>query len=90
MKFTFLFGGRERAALFQGGIEDYVDRIRRSFAAEMLSGKKEGEISRFLKLLPRGNYLIGLAGGEGRILHQRPLPIFSKGSWSVGQKRSSF
>ena len=66
MKFTFLFGGRKQAGLFQEGIEDYVDRIRRSFAAEMLSGKKKGEISRFLNQLPRERHLIGLTeGGKG-------------------------
>jgi 23S rRNA (pseudouridine1915-N3)-methyltransferase len=64
LKFTFLFGGRKQAGRFQEGIEDYVGRIRRFFAAEMLSGKKEGEISRLLKLLPRESYLIGLAEGE--------------------------
>ncbi len=63
MKFIFLFGGREKAGLFQEGIEDYVGRIRRFLAAEMLSGKKEGEISRFLNQLPRRSHLIGLAEG---------------------------
>jgi 23S rRNA (pseudouridine1915-N3)-methyltransferase len=61
LKFTFLVGGRKQAGFFQEGIEAYVDRISRFFAAEMLSGKKEGEISRFLKLLPKESYLIGLA-----------------------------
>jgi 23S rRNA (pseudouridine1915-N3)-methyltransferase len=61
LKFTFLFGGRKQAGFFQEGIEAYVGRIRRFFAAEMLSGKKEGEISRFLNLLPKESYLIGLA-----------------------------
>jgi 23S rRNA (pseudouridine1915-N3)-methyltransferase len=66
LKFTFLFGGRKQAGLFQEGIEDYVGRIRRFFAAEMLSGKKGGEISRYLNLLPRESHLIGLAeGGKG-------------------------
>jgi 23S rRNA (pseudouridine1915-N3)-methyltransferase len=65
LKFTFLFGGRKRAGFFHEGIEAYVDRIRHFFAAEMLSGKKEGEISRFINLLPKESYLIGLAeGGE--------------------------
>jgi 23S rRNA (pseudouridine1915-N3)-methyltransferase len=61
LKFRFLFGGRKQAGFFQEGIEAYVGRIRRFFAAEMLSGKKEGEISRFLNLLPKESYLIGLA-----------------------------
>jgi 23S rRNA (pseudouridine1915-N3)-methyltransferase len=65
LKFTFLFGGRKQSGFFQEGIEDYVGRIRRFFAAEMLSGKKEGEISKFINLLPKESYLIGLAeGGE--------------------------
>ena len=61
MKFTFLFGGRKQAGFFQEGIEAYEGRIRRFFAAEMLSGKKEGEISKFINLLPKESYLIGLA-----------------------------
>jgi 23S rRNA (pseudouridine1915-N3)-methyltransferase len=61
LKFRFLFGGRKQAGFFQEGIEAYVGRIRRFFTAEMLSGKKEGEISRFLNLLPKESYLIGLA-----------------------------
>ncbi len=61
MKFIFLFGGRERAGPFQEGIDDYVTRINRFFSTEVLSGKKESEISRFLHRLPRGSYLIGLA-----------------------------
>lgn len=66
MKFTFLFSGRKQAGLFQEGIGDYVGRIKRSCDAEILSGKKEGEISRFLNQLPRGSHLIGLAeGGKG-------------------------
>jgi 23S rRNA (pseudouridine1915-N3)-methyltransferase len=66
LKFTFLFGGRKQAGLFQEGIEDYVGRIKRSCDAKMLSGKKEGEISRFLNQLPRGSHLIGMAeGGKG-------------------------
>jgi 23S rRNA (pseudouridine1915-N3)-methyltransferase len=66
LKFIFLFGGKEKAGLFQQGIDEYVSRIRKSFAAEVYPGKKEGEISRFLDALPRGSYLIGLAeGGRG-------------------------
>jgi 23S rRNA (pseudouridine1915-N3)-methyltransferase len=66
LKFTFLFGGRKQAGLFQEGIEDYVGRIKRSCDAEMLAGKKEGEISRFLNQLPRGSHLIGMSeGGKG-------------------------
>jgi 23S rRNA (pseudouridine1915-N3)-methyltransferase len=61
LKFTFLFGGRKQAGFFQEGIEAYVGRIRRFFAAEMLSGKKEGEINRFLTILSKESYLIGLA-----------------------------
>lgn len=89
MKFTFLFGGRERAALFQEGIEDYVNRIRRSFAAEMLSGKKEGEISRFLKLLPRGSYLIGLAEG-GKDFTSEAFADFLQGLMERGTKEVIF
>jgi 23S rRNA (pseudouridine1915-N3)-methyltransferase len=61
LKFTFLFGGRKQAGFFQEGIEEYVGRIQRSVTAVVLSGKKEGEISRFLNLLSKESYLIGLA-----------------------------
>lgn len=89
MKFTFLFGGRERASLFQEGIEDYVERIRRSFAAEILSGKKEEEISRFLKLLPRGSYLIGLTEG-GKDFTSKVFADFLEGLMERGTKKVIF
>lgn len=66
MKFTFLFRGRKRGDLFQEGIEDYVARINRSFPTEVLSGKKEREISQYLNHRPRESYIIGLEdGGKG-------------------------
>ena len=63
MKVTFLFGGKERAGLFQKGIDEYVSRIRKSLNAEIHPAKREGEITRFLDALPRGGYVIGLAEG---------------------------
>ena len=78
MKFTFLFGGRKQAGFFQEGIEAYVGRISRFFAAEMLSGKKEGEISRFLKLLPKESYLIGLVERGERFTSERRLIMAAK------------
>ena len=89
MKFTFLCGGRERAALLQEGIEDYVKRIRRSFAAEMLSGKKEGEISRFLKQIPRGSHLIGLDEG-GNDFTSETFADFLQGLMERGTKEVIF
>ena len=89
MKFTFLFGGRKRAGLLQEGIEDYVGRIRRFFAAEMLSGKKDGEISKFLKLLPQESYLIGLAEG-GEIFTSEQFADFLNGLMERGTKEVVF
>ena len=89
MKFTFLFGGRKRAGLFQEGIEDYVGRIQRFIAAEMLSGKKESEISRFLKQLPQESYLIGLAEG-GESFTSEQFADFLNGLMERGTKEVVF
>ena len=61
MKFKFLFGGRERSDLLQEGIEDYIRRINKTSSTEVLYGRKEGDVTRFLNHLPQWNYLIGLA-----------------------------
>ena len=61
MKLKFLFGGREKADLFQEGIEDYLSRIKRDFPVAVLFGKKGEQIAKFLNHLPHGGYLIGLA-----------------------------
>jgi 23S rRNA (pseudouridine1915-N3)-methyltransferase len=63
LKVIFLFGGKEKAGLFQKGIDEYVSRIRKSLGTEIHPAKKEGEIARFLDALPQGSYLIGLAEG---------------------------
>ena len=89
MKFTFLFGGRKRAGHFQEGIDDYVGRIQRFFTADMLSGKKEGEISRFLNLLPRENHLIGLAEG-GESFTSEQFADFLNGLMERGTKEVVF
>ena len=89
MKFTFLFGGRKQAGFFQEGIEAYVGRISRFFAAEMLSGKKEGEISRFLKLLPKESYLIGLAE-QGECFTSEQFADFLNGLMERGIKEIVF
>ena len=89
MKFTFLFGGRKQAGFFQEGIEAYVGRISRFFAAEMLSGKKEGEISRFLKLLPKESYLIGLVERGERFTSER-FANFLNGLMERGLKEIVF
>lgn len=89
MKFTFLFGGRKQGGLFQEGIEEYVGRIRRFFAAEILSGKKEGGVSKFLSLLPTGSYLIGLAEG-GKSFTSEQFAGFLNGLMERGVKEVIF
>jgi 23S rRNA (pseudouridine1915-N3)-methyltransferase len=89
LKFTFLFGGRKQAGLFQEGIEDYVGRIRRFFAAEMLSGKKEKEVSKFLSLLSKESYLIGLAE-EGTTFTSEQFAGFLNGLMERGVKEIVF
>jgi 23S rRNA (pseudouridine1915-N3)-methyltransferase len=89
LKFTFLFGGRKQAGFVQEGIEAYVGRIRHFFAAEMLSGKKEGEISKFLKLLPKESYRIGLAE-EGENFTSEQFAGFINGLMERGVKEIVF
>ena len=66
-----------------------MKRIQRSFATEMLSGKKEREISRFLKQIPRGSYLIGLAEG-GNDLTSEAFADFLQGLMERGTKEVIF
>jgi 23S rRNA (pseudouridine1915-N3)-methyltransferase len=89
LKFTFLFAGKKQAGLLQEGIETYVGRIRRFFAAEILSGKKEREISHFLKLLTKESYLIGLAEG-GTSFTSEHFAGFLKGLMERGVKEIVF
>jgi 23S rRNA (pseudouridine1915-N3)-methyltransferase len=89
LKFIFLFGGRKQGGLFQEGIEEYVDRIKRFCAAEILSGKKEGEVSKFLTLLPTRSYLIGLAE-EGTSYTSEQFAGFLNGLMARGVKEVVF
>jgi 23S rRNA (pseudouridine1915-N3)-methyltransferase len=89
LKFTFLFGGRKQAGFFQEGIEAYVGRIRRFFAADMLFEKKEREISKFLTLLPKESYLIGLAE-RGTSFTSEQFAAFVKGLMERGVKEIVF
>ncbi len=67
MKFKFLFGGRRTGGHFEEGINEYVERIRQFFAVEVVSGKKEGDITRLLDQRAPRSYLIGLDEG-GKLL----------------------
>ena len=89
MKFTFLFGGRKKAGFFQEGIEEYVGRIKRFIAVEMLSGKKEGEVLKFLSLLPKESYLIGLTE-EGTSFTSEQFADFLNGFMERGVKEVVF
>ena len=55
----------------------------------MLSGKKEGEISRFLKLLPKESYLIGLVERGERFTSER-FANFLNGLMERGLKEIVF
>jgi len=61
LKFTFLFMGKKRAGLLHDGIEDYLARIQNTYEARIISGKKNGEMARFLNRTSQGSYVIGLA-----------------------------
>jgi len=89
LKFKFFFRGRERADLFQEGIEDYVARINRSFPVAVLYGKKDGEISKFLNHLSRGSYIIGLEEG-GKGLNSPEFAQFLHGLMGRGIKEAVF
>ena len=89
MKLLFLFGGKEKADLFQKGIDEYVSRIRKSLIAEIHPAKKEGEIARVIDTLPPGSYLIGLAEG-GKSFTSEAFAGFLHGLMEQGTKEVVF
>jgi 23S rRNA (pseudouridine1915-N3)-methyltransferase len=89
VRITFLFGGRKQAGLFQNGIEDYVGRIERYFPADLLSGKSDKEVLRFITHMPSGGHLVGLAEGGKRFTSER-FAGFLKGLMERGIKEVVF